>query len=60
MPPRRGWNSFWFVVLQLCRAYGAPLATAGKSEIRKYKVVFFIGKSEIGLESDVAEATAKP
>jgi hypothetical protein len=37
-----------------------PLATAGKPETRKYKAVFFLGKSEIGLESDVAEATARP
>jgi hypothetical protein len=37
-----------------------PLATAGKPETRKYKAVFFLGKSEIGLESDAAEATARP
>ena len=37
-----------------------PLATAGKPETRQYKAVFFLGKSEIGLESDVAEATARP
>lgn len=36
-----------------------PLLTAGKPESRKYKAVFFLGKSEIGLESDVAEATAR-
>jgi hypothetical protein len=32
----------------------------GKPETRNYKAVFFLGKSEIGLESDVAEATARP
>ena len=37
-----------------------PLAEAGKPETRKYKAVFFLGKSEIGMESDVAEATARP
>ena len=37
-----------------------PLAAVGKPETRKYKAVFFLGKSEIGLESNVAEATAKP
>jgi hypothetical protein len=37
-----------------------PLLTAGKPETRQYKAVFFIGKVEIGLESDVAQATAKP
>ena len=33
---------------------------ADKPEIRKYKVVFSLGKAEIGLESDVAETTARP
>lgn len=37
-----------------------PLLAAGKPETRKYKAVFFLGKAEIGLESDVAEATARP
>jgi hypothetical protein len=37
-----------------------PLLTAGKPETRQYKAVFFLGKSEIGLQSDVAQATAKP
>ena len=37
-----------------------PLLTAGKPETRQYKAVFFLGKSEIGLPSDVARATAKP
>ena len=23
MPPRRGWISFWWAILQICRAYGA-------------------------------------
>ncbi len=29
MPPRRGWISFWFVVLQRCRADGAPRKSGG-------------------------------
>ncbi|MGA2029814.1 MAG: hypothetical protein ABSG87_07055 [Verrucomicrobiota bacterium] len=37
-----------------------PLLVAGKPETRQYKAVFFLGKSEIGLESDVAVAIAKP
>jgi hypothetical protein len=37
-----------------------PLLTAGKPETRQYKAIFFIGKSEIGLESAVVVATAKP
>lgn len=36
------------------------LAVAGKPEMRQYKAVFFLGKSEIGWESDVAQATARP
>ena len=37
-----------------------PLLAAGKPETRQYKAVFFLGKSEIGQQSDVAQATAKP
>jgi hypothetical protein len=37
-----------------------PLLVAGKPETRNYKAVFFLGKSEIGLSSDVATATARP
>ena len=37
-----------------------PLLVAGKPETRQYKAVFFLGKSEIGLPSDVVPATAKP
>jgi len=37
-----------------------PLLTAGKPETRQYKAMFFLGKSEIGLPSDVATATARP
>lgn len=37
-----------------------PLLTAGKPETRQYKAMFFLGKSEIGLPSDVVVATAKP
>jgi len=37
-----------------------PLATAGKPETRKYQAVFFLGKAEIGLQSDVAQETARP
>jgi len=37
-----------------------PLAAAGKPEMRQYKAVFFLGKSEIGLQSDIAQATARP
>jgi len=37
-----------------------PLLKAGKPETRQYKAVFFLGKSEIGLPSDVVPATATP
>src|ERR1035437_7521851 len=37
-----------------------PLLVAGKPESRQYKAVFFLGKSELGLPSDVVPATAKP
>lgn len=37
-----------------------PLLAAGKPEMRQYKAMFFLGKSEIGLQSDVAQATAQP
>ncbi len=37
-----------------------PLLVAGKPETRQYKAVFFLGKSEIGLPSDVVPATAAP
>ncbi|HEY5297079.1 MAG TPA: hypothetical protein VIK59_04075 [Verrucomicrobiae bacterium] len=37
-----------------------PLLTAGKPEVRQYKATFFLGKSEIGLASDVVPATAAP
>jgi hypothetical protein len=37
-----------------------PLLTAGKPEVRQYKAMFFLGKSEIGLPSDVVPATAAP
>ena len=37
-----------------------PLLVAGKPETRQYKAMFFLGKSEIGLESNVVVATAKP
>jgi hypothetical protein len=36
------------------------LLTAGKPEVRQYKAMFFLGKSEIGLASDVVPATAAP
>jgi hypothetical protein len=37
-----------------------PLLMAGKPETRSYKAVFFLGKAEIGQQSDVAQATARP
>jgi len=37
-----------------------PLLAAGKPETRQYKAMFFLGKSEIGLPSDVVPATARP
>jgi hypothetical protein len=37
-----------------------PLLAAGKPETRQYKAMFFLGKSEIGLASDVVPATATP
>jgi hypothetical protein len=33
---------------------------AGKPEMRQYKAVFFLGKCEVGLQSDVVQATEKP
>jgi len=37
-----------------------PLLVAGKPETRNYKAMFFTGKTEVGLQSDVAQATARP
>jgi hypothetical protein len=37
-----------------------PLLVAGKPETRHYYAIFFIGKAEIGLQSDIATATARP
>ena len=37
-----------------------PLLAAGKPETRKYKGIFVVADAEIGLESDVVEATARP
>lgn len=37
-----------------------PLLVPGKPETRKYKAIFFLGKAEVGLESDVLEVTARP
>jgi len=37
-----------------------PLLVPGKPETRQYKAVFFIGKSEIGLMSDIVVAIAAP
>ena len=37
-----------------------PLQTPGQPETRQYKAVFFLGKAEIGLESAVVVATARP
>ena len=59
---RDGDAGFAFLASETHSAYvdNRPLTTAGKPETRKYKAVFFLGKAEIGLESDVAEATARP
>ncbi len=37
-----------------------PLQVAGKPETRHYRAVFFIGKAEIGLMSDVVTVAAQP
>jgi len=37
-----------------------PLLAAGKPETRKYKGIFVVADAEIGLESNVVEATARP
>jgi len=37
-----------------------PLLVPGKPETRQYKAVFFIGKAEIGLTSDIVTAIAAP
>jgi len=37
-----------------------PWLTAGKPETRPYKAMFFLGKSEIGLPSDVVVAVTAP
>ncbi len=36
------------------------LLVAGQPEIREYKGVYFIGQAEIGLESNIIQATARP
>ena len=37
-----------------------PLLQPGKPEIRRYKAIFFLGKAEVGLASDILEVTARP
>ena len=37
-----------------------PLLQPGKPEIRRYKAIFFLGKAEVGLASDILEITARP
>jgi hypothetical protein len=59
---RDGETGFTLLASETHAAYvdNRPLLVAGKPETRQYKAVFFLGKSEIGLESDVAVAIAKP
>jgi hypothetical protein len=59
---RDGETGFTLLASETHSAYvdNRPLLVAGKPETRQYKAVFFLGKSEIGLESDVVPATAAP
>jgi len=60
---RRGTETtFSYLASETHAAYvdNRALLVAGQPEMREYKAVFFIGKSEIGLESDIVLATARP
>ena len=59
---RDGDAAFSFLASETHTPYvdNRPLLVAGKPEIRRYKAVFFLGKAELGLESAVVEATARP
>lgn len=55
-------TAFTYLASETHSAYvdNRPLLVPGQPEIRQYKAVFFIGQSEIGLESDIVAATATP
>jgi hypothetical protein len=59
---RDGEAGFTYLSSETHSAYvdNRPLLVAGKPETRQYYAVFFIGKAEIGLQSDIATATARP
>ena len=59
---RDGETAFTLLASETHAAYidNRPLLVAGKPETRQYKAVFFIGKSEIGLMSDIVTAIAAP
>jgi hypothetical protein len=41
MPPRRGLNFVWVVILQRCRAYGATAGRGRRSRVRLARAVRF-------------------
>jgi hypothetical protein len=55
-------TAFTYLASETHAAYvdNRPLLVAGQPEVRQYKAVFFIGQAEIGLESDIVTATARP
>jgi hypothetical protein len=59
---RTGAGTFNYLASETHSPYvdNRALLTAGKPETRRYKAVFFIGKAETGLESDIVEAVARP
>ena len=59
---RDGDAGFTFLASETHSPYvdNRPLLVAGKPETRHYRAVFFIGKAEIGLMSDVVSIVAQP
>ena len=59
---REGDSGFGFLATETHPPYvdNRPLLQPGKPEIRRYKAIFFLGKAEVGLASDVIEVTARP
>lgn len=66
MGTKQNWFGYWWENIKPAKEgfdivmANRPLLTAGKPEVRQYKAMFFLGKSEIGLASDVVPATAAP
>ena len=59
---RDGETGFTYLASETHSAYvdNRPLLVPGKPETRQYKAMYFIGKTEIGLISDVVIAIAAP